>query len=82
MILSKGQVQKYILDKNKLIGNAKSLPFQQAWGVQKVEPEKYIGKEFTVYGLTVSNHPLEKVYDSKTNVVIMISNGEVIGLDN
>lgn len=39
-------------------------------------------KEFTVYGLTVSNHPLEKVYDSKTNVVIMISNGEVIGLDN
>ena len=52
---------------------------QQIWGVQKEEPDKYFGKEITVYGFTVKNHPLEKEYNIKTNVSIMLCEGKVIG---
>lgn len=57
------------------------IPYQQAWGVQKIEPDKFFGKEITIYGFTVRNHPLETIYeDSKgVNVYIMLSEDTVIG---
>lgn len=75
----KGEVYSYTLDKSKLFGNTESIPIQQAWGVQKVEPDKYIEKEVTIYAFTVTNHPLEKIYKAKSNVYIMLSEGKVIG---
>lgn len=75
----KGEVQKYILDKSKLYGSTETVPYQQSWGVQYVEPDKYFGKEITVYEYTVKNHPLEKLYNIETNVFIMINEGKVIG---
>ncbi|MNI49733.1 hypothetical protein D3C73_1043580 [compost metagenome] len=51
----------------------------QIWGVQKEEPDKYFGKEITLYGFTVENHLLEKIYNVKTNVSIMLCEGKVIG---
>lgn len=44
-----------------------------------MEPSEYFGKQITIYGLTVKNHPLEKKYKVETNVYIMISEGKVIG---
>ncbi|WP_336776995.1 DUF4830 domain-containing protein, partial [Paenibacillus sp. MMO-58] len=76
----KGEVQKYVLDKSKLFGgSAESTHNQQIWGVQKEEPDKYFGKEITEYGFTVKNHPLEKKYNTETNVSVMVCNGKVIG---
>jgi hypothetical protein len=75
----KGQVQTYTLDKSKLYGSTVSLPIQQMWSQQTVEPAQYFGKEITIYGFTVTNHPLNKTYKSKTNVYIMLSEGKVIG---
>lgn len=77
----KGEVKKYVLEKSMLYGSTESIPYQQAWGVQKVEPNKYFGKEITIYGFTVKNHPLQTIYeDSKdAKVNIMLSEGNVIG---
>ncbi|MFC4778950.1 hypothetical protein ACFO9Q_19320 [Paenibacillus sp. GCM10023252] len=36
-------------------------------------------KEISIYGFTVSGHPLEKPYKARTKVYIMISQGQVIG---
>ncbi|WP_429309868.1 hypothetical protein [Paenibacillus mucilaginosus] len=33
-----GEVHRYILDRSMLYGSTESIPYQQAWGVQKVEP--------------------------------------------
>jgi hypothetical protein len=71
----KGQIATYILDKSKL----ESTQYQQAWGVQKIEPEKYFGKEITLYEFTVSNHPLEKIYYTNSIISIMLCEGKVIG---
>jgi len=75
----KGEIEKYTLEKSKLYGAMETLPYKQMWGVQKVEPDKYFGKEITIYGFTVKNHPLEKIYNVKTNVYVLISDGQVIG---
>jgi hypothetical protein len=75
----KGQVDKYILDKDKIFGTSASTIYIQVWGAQKSEPDTYFGKEITVYEFIVSNHPLEKMYKSKTNVSIMLCEGKVIG---
>jgi hypothetical protein len=74
----KGIVQKYILDKGKLVGSM-STPYQQMWGVQRVSPDNYLGKEITIYGFTISNHPLKKTYNVTTNVYILLTGGKVIG---
>ncbi|MDQ0660995.1 hypothetical protein [Paenibacillus sp. W2I17] len=75
-----GHVQKYTLDKEKLLyGIAEMMPYRQTWGVQKVEPEKYFGMEISVYSFTVTNHPLEELYDTKTKVSILLCEGKVIG---
>jgi hypothetical protein len=42
-------IQKYFLDKSKLLENTESLPYRQAWSVQKTTPENYIGQEISVY---------------------------------
>lgn len=78
----KGQIQKYVLEKSKLYGGTETIPYQQAWGVQTVEPDKYFGKEIEVYGFTVKNHPMQKVdknANDGVNVYVMISEGKVIG---
>ena len=75
IISYEGQVSKYTLDKGKL----ESTPHQQAWGVQMVEPDNYFGKEITIYGFTVNNHPLKNIYKVETNVYIMLCEGNVIG---
>jgi hypothetical protein len=51
------------------------------WSVQKVEPDKYFGKEITIYGFTVKNHPLEKNCKEAhgANVYIMFLEGKIIG---
>ncbi|SDJ86934.1 hypothetical protein [Paenibacillus naphthalenovorans] len=79
IISFKGLIHKYNLDKSKLMENAESTQYRQAWSVQKVAPENYIGKEISVYASTVSNHPLENKYNVKINVYIMMSDGKVVG---
>ncbi|MEK3910952.1 hypothetical protein [Paenibacillus sp. FSL H7-0331] len=76
---SNGQIDTYTLEKSKIFGPMESTPYQQAWGVQKVEPDPYFGKAITVYGFTVANHPLEKIYHSNTKVSIILCEGKVIG---
>ena len=75
----KGEISKYILEKSKLYGTTETIPYQQMWAVQKVEPDKYFGKEIIIYGFTVKNHPMEKIYKQGVNVYIMLSGGKVIG---
>lgn len=55
-----GLIQKYVLGKNKLYGGTETIPYQQLWGVQTVEPDKYFGKEIMVYGFTIKKHPIKK----------------------
>ncbi|QGQ96492.1 hypothetical protein EHS13_17170 [Paenibacillus psychroresistens] len=69
------QVYKYIIEK----GTMEDTLNQQIWGVQQIEPDKYFGKDISMYGFTVSNHPLEKLYNLKTTVSIMLCDGKVIG---
>ncbi len=72
-------VQTYVLVKSKLFGSEDSMLYQQTWGVQKVEPDPYIGKEIAVYGFTVRNHPLETIYNRETDIAVMVCEGKVIG---
>lgn len=78
----KGEVQKYTLERNKLYGATETIPYQQMWAVQKEKPDKYFGKEVTIYCFTVKNHPLQKK-DSNAkngvNVYIMLTDSKVIG---
>lgn len=78
----KGQIQKYILEKNKLYGGTETIPYQRSWAVQTVEPDKYFGKEITVYCFTVKNHPIQKEDKNAkecVNVYVMLSEGNIIG---
>lgn len=78
----KGQIEKYVLEKSKLYGGTETIPYQQCWGVQTIEPDKYFGKEITVYGFTVKNHPMQKKDKSTkngVNIYIMMSYDKVIG---
>jgi len=77
-----GEITKYTLEKSKLYGGTEIIPYQQMWAVQKTEPDKYLGKEITIYGFTVKDHPLQK-RDSTAkfgvNLYIMMADGKVIG---
>ncbi len=73
------KVKKYVLDGSKLYGSEDSVLYQQTWGVQKEEPDSYIGKEIAVYGFTVRNHPLEAIYQRETHIAVMMCEGKVIG---
>ena len=76
-----GKMRKYTLEKSKLCGATGTIPCQQVWAVQKVKPDKYLGKEIIIYGFTVKNHPLERITKQRRNtrLYIMLSEGEVIG---
>lgn len=73
----KGETKKYTLEKSML----NETFFEQMWGVQKVEPDEYFGKEIVLYDFTVKNHPVEKIYKEckSVSVCIMLSEGKVIG---
>ncbi|MFB5673577.1 hypothetical protein ACE3NQ_13445 [Paenibacillus terreus] len=73
-----GQLDQYNLTKNMLYGQD-TLIYRQIWGVQASEPDRYFGKEISVYGFIVSKHPLEKQYNAKTRLYIMLTDGKVIG---
>lgn len=78
----KGEIYKYVLEKGKLYDGTETISYQQEWGVQTVEPDKYFGKEITIYGFIVKNHPLQKRDRNAKNgviIYIMISEGKVIG---
>ncbi|MCR2805830.1 DUF4830 domain-containing protein [Paenibacillus soyae] len=75
MTSRKGEIHQYVLDKGMLL----TTHDRQIWAVQKEEPEKYLGKEITLYGFTVNNHPLGKIYNRETNVSVMVCEGKVIG---
>jgi hypothetical protein len=75
-------VQRYTLDKSKLYGGTHTIPYQQVWSVQNVEPDKYFGKEIIIYGFSVKNHPLQakdEYAKSGVKLYIMLSEGKVIG---
>jgi hypothetical protein len=78
----KGEVERYVLEKSKLKGITENLPYIGAWSVQKVEPDKYFGKEIIVYGFIVKNHPLqERDRNAKSGVrlFVMLEERKVIG---
>lgn len=78
----KGEVHKYTLERSKLYGSTETIPYQQAWAIQNVEPDNYFGKEIIVYGFTVKNHPLQdrdKNAKNGVNLYIMLTEGKVIG---
>ncbi|GLC30165.1 DUF4830 domain-containing protein [Clostridium omnivorum] len=78
----KGQIEKYVLEKSKLYGGTETIPYRQCWGVQTVEPDDYFGKEITVYGFTVKNHPMlkqDKNAKSGVNIYIMMTDNKIIG---
>lgn len=82
IVAQKGEIQKYTLEKSKLYGGTKTIPYEQIWSVQKVDPDKYFGKEIVVYGFTVKNHPMEicdRNAKNGVNLYIMLSDGIVIG---
>lgn len=77
-----GEVERYLLEKSKLKGMTENIPYIQAWSLQNVEPEKYLGKEIIIYGFIVNNHPLQQ-YDINAKdgvkLFIMLNEGKVIG---
>lgn len=78
-----GKVSSYTLDKSLLRSVSASasgnLPYIKIWSLQENDPEDYFGKEISTYVFTVSGHPLDKQYNTNTNVAIMLSEGKVIG---
>jgi hypothetical protein len=79
----KGEVQKYVLVKSKLCGETETISYQQAWGLQTEEPDKYFGKEISIYGFTVKNDTMKKQHKKGKkdggNVYIMLTGSKVIG---
>lgn len=79
IIKNMGGVSSYSLNKEMLYDSIDSTINQQIWLVQKDDPDKYFGKQIKVYGFTVENHPLEKIFNVNTNIYIMICDGKIIG---
>lgn len=82
IIESKGEIDKYKLDKSKIFGGTETIPYQQIWGVQRIKPDEYFEKEIVTYEFIVNNHPLQKVDSSAKNgvkVYYMFVDGEIIG---
>jgi hypothetical protein len=78
----KGEIEHYTLEIGRLNGSSEARPLIQEWGVQKVEPDKYFGKEISVYGFIVENHPLQEIDKNSKNGVnlnVMMTEGNVIG---
>lgn len=78
LVSKDGEVSKYVLKKNYLL----KLPYQQYWGVQKINPDKYINKTIETYKFIINNHPLDNYKNNKnkqTIAWIMICDNKVIG---
>lgn len=73
-----GLLDQFKFSKSMLYGQD-TLIYRQIWGVQASEPERYFGRDISVYGFVVANHPLEKQYNVKTRLYIMLADGKVIG---
>ena len=76
---NQGKISTFTLDKNKFYDGDYQDEWADIWSYQKVKPSDYFGKQITIYGFKVKNHPLEKKFKIETNVYIMISEGKVIG---
>lgn len=82
IIESKGEIDRYRLDKSKIFGGTETTPYQQIWGVQSISPDEYFDKEIITYEFIVKNHPLQKVDSNAKNGVklyYMFVDGEIIG---
>ena len=74
-----GEIDNYTFTKNNMYGSLDSYYYSTIWGVQNVKPENYFDKQIITYGFNVKNHPLQKIYNSDTNIYIMICENKVIG---
>ncbi|MFC4098121.1 hypothetical protein [Paenibacillus xanthanilyticus] len=80
VISREGLLNQYVLTREKLYGSGlESAMNMQTWGVQLVPPDAYIGKEVKEYGFTVNDHPLVDKYRSHIQLVVLMSEGKVIG---
>lgn len=73
-----GEYPKYTLDR-ELLKNSGEF---KLWGVQKAEPEQYIGKDIHTFKFTVTNHPLQKIFSHDKYdilVTVMVVDHNVIG---
>ncbi|CEG27074.1 hypothetical protein [Bacillus sp. B-jedd] len=55
------------------------MPHKMIWSLQSVKPDDYIGKEIIQERFIVKNHPVGKIYKSKTAVNVFLFEGKVIG---
>lgn len=67
-----GEVQSYELTKDVL----KNLPGKIHWGLQSVDPDRYLGKTIRVQKFVVKDHPLSK---GKVDVYVYENEGEPFG---
>jgi hypothetical protein len=77
VVTKKGELYRYTLDKEKLL-----LDTGNCWALQKINPEKYLGKEIIIYDFIVKNHPLSNYRDNVNKTVrigVMTSEGKAIG---
>ena len=73
-----GKSEAYVLDQDHLAQGKYSL----IWGIQDLNPEKYIGKLVETYEFLVEDHPLLLEWDDKGNRIklwVLSVEGEIIG---
>ncbi|MCL6603526.1 MAG: hypothetical protein K6T94_11675 [Paenibacillus sp.] len=78
IVVHGGETGKYTLEQKRL----ENLDDMQLWGVQKKEPDAFLGKEIVTYQFIVKDHPLEQQYspdDYSISVAIMLVDSKVIG---
>ncbi len=58
----------------------RTMPIQQLWSVQRIEPDEYLNKKIDAILFTIKNHPLDDVFNrGETSVTVWLLDGEVIG---
>jgi len=65
----------YTFERKELV----DMPHKMIWSLQSVKPDEYIGKEIIQERFIVKNHPVGKIYKSKTAVNVFLYEGKVIG---
>lgn len=56
-----------------------SIPGEQEWNVQPIEPDEYIGKSIARVRFVLDSHPLNSRYAGEINVTVLLFEGKVIG---
>ncbi|MDE5416170.1 hypothetical protein [Alkalihalobacterium chitinilyticum] len=57
-----------------------TLPNEQVWAVQDIEPNEFLNNRIDTVSFTIKNHPLDQQFNQgKTTVTVWLVNGEVIG---